>query len=243
MSVKERLVARVKAKVKELKENTNPFEEYKIPKPGPIYFEFVMRKRVKYDMGNYKKALLLTEMRRSQAAIGIDAKIKELDEEKRISFIKEMVYSVPISLVDIFYDSLPLLEECPNPYYKDLFAWSKVYVHMNHTIVILDRPSSASQIEIEYIGLLWAAKYAMLDEGRDIIVSRDGFRCFCCMMIGMEMYDILKKHPLMKDHQQLFSYQNLTIMTKEFGNLFIPSQNKVDNMLEYVRCVPWWQYY
>ena len=55
----------------------------------------------------------------------------------------------------------------------------------------LDRPSSASQIEIEIIGYC-GRKVCNVRRGKRYYVSRDGFRCFCCMMWGMEMYDILK---------------------------------------------------
>ena len=254
MSVKERLRLKLKEK-KESKQQSeihvvenpaqNPFEEDKIPKPGPIYFEFVMRKRVHYDMQWFQRAYLVTEMRRHQAVESIDKRVKTLFEtpEKLVHFIKNIVFNISETLIDMFYDALPLLEKCPNPYYYSLFEDAKVFVHINHTIVIIDRPASPSQIDIEYIGLMWAARMATFDDGRDIIVSRSGFRAFCAMMIGLEMFDIFKKHPLVKEHQLLFSYANLTVMVKEFGCLTVPSDKKIDKMLNYVRCVPWWQYY
>ena len=151
----------------------NPFEEDKIPIPGVLYFEFVMRKKVKLDPMDLELAYCITMMRRKQLAESIDGQIKKLvtkDKPLIIKAIENMVFTVHHDLVEGFYNALPLIQTIPNEYYKDRFDGAKLFQHLNHTVIIIDRPASQAQIRLEYIGMMWLARMATFDDGRDIIM-------------------------------------------------------------------------
>jgi hypothetical protein len=113
----------------------------------------------------------------------------------------------------------------------------------NHLVFAYNKlKSTKQQIYTEFMGLLWLDKYATdeMDVGRGVAIHIDSYKLYMSMMIGLEFFHIFREHEFFKPYVQNMDVNFLTVFSKEFGSIKLPSEDRISSFGAYVEAYPFW---
>ena len=118
-----------------------------------------------------------------------------------------------------------------------------------HNVYILKQKVSNTHTIIEYIGLCWFKDYdvdfEVKDEGRDIIVHEQAYRCFLSMLIGIEFLETYIQHPKVEKYANIvgIGMRNLFVTIQEYGQLIYPNIVEKKKFPDYLESYAYWSQY
>jgi len=99
-------------------------------------------------------------------------------------------------------------------------------------------------MKIDYLCLNWLRwfdKNVVIDDGRDIVISKRSLELFFCSMIGYEFYELLLKDKYMIELVPDFSTKDILVISKTLGQVYLPNEDLIKIVgKEYIVPIAYW---
>jgi hypothetical protein len=214
---------------------------------SPPIFKVITRKNesLNIDMSGYDFS---SSCRVARIKYMVEEKVKSFENypEDKIKLTLDSIYVTIHPLwIDQHLQSLCIIEESN----ISKIVNSKALTFLNHNIIIIDEKVSYSQMMVDFLGLCWLKDYeeiyGIVDIGRDVIVSLEGWKYYMSMYIGLEFYVLFTNHPFMKPYVEKFktTVNNLSVLSKEYNEIKYPTREQKNQIREYLYMYPFWSSY
>ena len=225
---------------------------------SPPIFKVITRKNesLNIDMSGYDFS---SSCRVARIKYMVEEKVKSFENysEDKIKLTLDSIYVTIHPLwIDQHLQSLCIIEESKETplltnqhVVRSKIVNSKALTFLNHNIIIIDEKVSYSQMMVDFLGLCWLKDYeeiyGIVDIGRDVIVSLEGWKYYMSMYIGLEFYVLFTNHPFMKPYVEKFktTVNNLSVLSKEYNEIKYPTREQKNQIREYLYMYPFWSSY